>query len=542
MHKANMIYIATDFDREGESIARELLERCEYGGQVKRIRITALDQDSLKAALNDARDVAETTFLADAAEARQKADWLVGMNLTRLYTLLAQSMGVKETFHVGRVSIPTITLVCDRDRKIEEHIPSHYFSLKINCEYEGQDFEAKWIPPEEHCDEKKRCIIRQVRNDAGLTTKGKVGIITSLDSKKRKSKAPLPFDLNSLQQIACNRWGYTSKEILNGLQSLYERYKAITYPRTENRYLPSRLAGMVPDILTAIKHSGQAGEQIVSGVLPNEIKYARVFDDEKVDPAHHAIIPTRQRVCLELLNKLEARLYHLISRYFVAQFYPHNISEKTDVEIEVEGNLYRATGSKILVIGWKSVLGKNLTLIEDAGEKDLTGISPLPKFSFSNKVTVTQVTPKDNLTTPPDYFTEATLISAMKRVGLFVDDEQLRITLNDTAGLGTAATRAEIIETAIKRGYIQRERHRKRITSTEKGQELISILPHQISSPATTALWEIRLEEVANGQVDGKHFIDEIGEWVKRIVSATRLSVVSNLILATNGMALFFAF
>lgn len=522
IQKASMIYIATDLDREGESIARELLERCEYGGHVKRIRITALDQDSLRAALNDARDVGETTFLADAAEARQKADWLVGMNLTRLYTLLAQSMGVNETFHVGRVSIPTITLVCDRDRKIAEHIPSHYFSLKINCEYEGQSFEAKWIPPEEHCDEKKRCLIRQVRNDAGLAAKGKMGIITSLDFKQRKSKAPLPFDLNSLQQIACSRWGYTSKEVQNGLQTLYERHKAITYPRTENRYLPSSFIGMVSNILTAIEHSGQAGKQIVGGVLPDNVLYARVFDDEKVDPAHHAIIPTRQRVRLELLNKLEARLYHLISRYFVAQFYPHNVSEKSEVEIAVEGSLYRATGSKILVTGWKSVLGKNLTLIEDAGEKDLTGNPPLPKLSFNDRITVTQITPKDNLTTPPDYFTEATLIAAMKRVGLFVDDDQLRKTLNDTAGLGTAATRAEIIETAIKRGYIQRERHRKRITSTEKGQELISVLPHQISSPATTAQWEMRLEQVANGQVDGKEFIDEIVEWIERIVTATR--------------------
>ncbi|MCG8058661.1 MAG: DNA topoisomerase 3 [Candidatus Thiodiazotropha taylori] len=522
IRKASMIFIATDLDREGESIARELLERCQYGGPVKRIRITALDQDSLRSALNDARDVAETILLADAAEARQKADWLVGMNLTRLYTLLAQSMGIQETFHVGRVAIPTIALVCDRDRQIEEHVPSPYYSLKINCEYEGQSFEAKWIPPEEHCDEKKRCVTRQVRNDAGLTTKGGMGVISTLESKERKSTAPLPFDLNSLQQMACSRWGYTSKEVQKGLQALYERHKAITYPRTENRYLPSRFTGMVSDILAAIEHSGKAGEQIVSGVLHDEILSARVFDDEKVDPAHHAIIPTRQKVRLESLNKLEARLYHLISRYFVAQFYPHNVSEKTEVEIEVGENLYRATGSRTLVIGWKSVLGKNLSLIEDAGEKDLTGTPPLPNFSFGDRVTITQVIPEDHMTTPPDYFTEATLIAAMKRIGRFVDDEQLRKTLDDTAGLGTAATRAEIIDTAIKRGYLQREKHRKRITSTDKGQELISVLTRQISSPGTTALWEMRLEQVASGQVDGKHFTNEIGEWIERIISATR--------------------
>ena len=523
IENAHTIFIACDLDREGESIARELLEKCQHNANVKRIRITALDQASLLAALSDARDIGETALLADAAEARQKADWLVGMNLTRLYTLLAQNMGINETFHVGRVAIPTIALVCNRDKKIRDHISTPYYSLKIDCEYEGSPFEAKWIPPEDECDEKKRCISREVRDDAGLVSKIDTGTIIKFESKKHKSTAPLPFDLNSLQELACGRWGgYTSKEIQKGLQALYEKHKVITYPRTENRYLPSHFTNMVKDTIDAINYSGKVSEQITSGILEYYIDTARVFDDEKVDPAHHAIIPTRQRIKLESLNKLEARLYHLICRYFVAQFYPRNVIEKTQVEIKVGEHTYRTTGSRTLITGWKSVLGKNLTLIEGANEQDMTVSSPLPKFNYGDHISIIQTVPEDHMTTPPDYFTEASLIAAMKRIGKFVDDEQMRKTLDETAGLGTAATRAEIIDTAIKRGYLIREIHRKRITSSTKGQEIISVLPKQISSPGTTALWEMRLEQVASGQIDGSSFTNEISGWVERIVTATK--------------------
>ncbi len=306
------------------------------------------------------------------------------------------------------------------------------------------------------------------------------------------------------------------------MQSLYEKHKAITYPRTENRYLPSNFITMVPDILLAIMQSGKVSEKITTGVASHRISIARVFDDEKVDPAHHAIIPTREPVSIEMLNKLEARLYLLICRYFVAQFYPSNVTDRTEVEIKVGSHVYRATGSRTLVTGWKSVLGKNFTLIDEAGEKDLTKCTPLPKFGYQDHITVTQTTYEDHMTSPPDYFTEAFLITAMKRIGRFIEDEAMRKTLDETAGLGTAATRAEIIETAIKRGYLQREIHRKKITSTKKGQEIISILPTQISSPGTTALWEARLEQVASGQIDGEQFINEISDWIERIVSATR--------------------
>jgi len=521
IYEATTIFIATDLDREGESIARELLNKCRYKKTVKRIRITALDQASLVAALSDPREVGETTLLADAAEARQRADWLVGMNLTRLYTLLAQSMGIQETFHVGRVAIPTIALVCNRDLLIKEYCPSPYHSLKVHCDYEDQSFEAKWLPPEEHCDDMKHCISKNVRDEAGLFSVGEAGVITMHESKETSATAPLPFDLNSLQQLAYKRWAYTPKEVLKGLQALYEKHKAITYPRTENQYLPSHMSYLVPDIISAIEYSGPIGEQITRGVLHDSIDTARVFDDESVDLAHHAIIPTRRKVKLEKLNSLEARLYHLVCRYFVAQFYPRNVREKTAIEISVKENVFRATASRTLVMGWKSVLGNNLTLITSSAEKDMSSATALPNVNYGDSIHISQVIPEDHMTTPPDFFTEGTLIAAMKRIDRFVEDEELKKALNETSGLGTAATRADIVETAIKRGYLLRESNRKRITSSEKGNELISILPAQISSPGTTALWEMRLEQVANGQIDGQFFTKEIEGWLDKIISLT---------------------
>lgn len=521
---ASIIYIATDLDREGESIAREILDHCNVTVPIKRIRITALDKDSIIHALKDVRDESETRNLAEAATARQQADWLVGMNLTRLYSLLAQHMGVKETFHVGRVAIPTIALVCHRDNVIKEHKATPYYSLKLGCEYRGDSFEAKWVPNEDQSDEENRCVNKYLRDDLAIDIRGNSAQVIKYESKEHRSSAPLPFDLNALQQLASDRWRYTSKEVLKGLQSLYEKHKAITYPRTENRYLPSRFVHLVQDTLNAIGRSSKSGEKIVSGVIKENIITARVFDDEKVDSSHHAIIPTTRTIREESLNKLESRLYHLVCRYYVAQFYPNNITEKTSALLESGNSEFSASGSRTLVIGWKAVLGKNLELIKDAATKDKNTLPPLPTLIYGDTVTISQVIPEDHMTTPPDPFTESSLIAAMKRIGKYIDDENLKKTLDETAGLGTAATRADIIETAIARGYLQRETHRKRIFSTDKGQELISVLPKQISSPGTTALWEMRLELVASGQLEADKFTREIGNWVNKIVSATRTS------------------
>lgn len=524
LSKASIIYIATDIDREGESIAREILEQCKVTVPLKRIRITALDKDSIVYALSDVRDESETRNLAEAATARQQADWLVGMNLTRLYSLLAQHMGVNNTFHVGRVAIPTIALVCHRDNAIRQHKATPYYSLKLGCEYRGEPFEAKWIPNKDQSNNDKHCVNKLLRDDIAVDVRGSAAQIIKYELKEHKSSAPLPFDLNTLQQFASDRWRYTSKEVLKGLQSLYEKHKAITYPRTESRYLPSRFVHLVGDTLDTISHSGKTGELIVSGVVDVNIDTARVFDDEKVDSSHHAIVPTTKVIREEYLNKLESRLYHVICRYYVAQFYQNNITEKVSALLKSGNSVFGASGSRTLVMGWKAVLGKNLALIKDAGHKDKAQAPPLPTLIYGDSVTITQVIPEDHMTTAPDPFTESTLIAAMKRIGKYIDDEQLKKTLDETAGLGTAATRADIIETAITRGYLQRETHRKRIFSTNKGQELISILPKQIISPGTTALWEMRLEQVASGQLDADKFTHEIGNWVSKIVSATRSS------------------
>lgn len=520
--KASTIFIATDMDREGDSIAYDIIECCDITAPIKRIPVKSLDKESLEEALSNPLEYFIDNFSAKSADARRKADWLVGMNLTRLYTLIAQQLGMGDTYHVGRVTAPTIYIVNERCAKIRNHQPQPYHSLKVMVDTGVSKFEAKWVPDESYCDDKKRCINSAVRDHTVQNVLHQEGFIIKYESKERRTRAFLPFDLTSLQQLACERWGYTAKEVSTGLQGLYQNHKIITYPRTENRYLPSNLIDITDDILDTIENSGVHGRKIVSGVNRLKVADARVFNDIKVNDVHHAIIPTRQKVQLERLNTTESRLYHLVCRYFVAQFYPDYIYDQSEVELKVHDNIFRATGSKEITKGWKAVLGNNLALIEDSNIPTYEGQHPIPHICFGDRITISHVRPEDHATKPPDYFTESTLIKAMKRIGKYVDDEELRKSLDETAGLGTPATRAEIIETAANRGYFQREANRKRITDTQKGRDLMAILPNQITSPGTTALWEMRLEQIASGQITGEEFTDEISDWIESIVNTTK--------------------
>lgn len=524
LNKASCVYISTDLDREGEAIARDILAKVQYHGPLKRIRITALDELSLKSALADPRHEQETAMLADAADARSKADWAVGMNLSRLFTLVAQKYGMQEVFHVGRVAVPTVALVVNRDQQIREFKPAPYFTLKATFDCQGQTFDARWIAPEDYCDERGRCIEKSIRDNAKRLTQGASGKIVAVESKENQSSAPLPYDLTSIQAVACSRWSYTSAEVLSSLQRLYEHHKAITYPRTANRYLPSNFSLQAESILAAIEGSDKYGAQIVKGVQLDRIPSARVFDDELVDPAHHAIIPTRHRVSMSSMNAAEARLYHLICRTFCAQFYPPCIVAEKRIDIDVQDQCFTTKAKSVLQSGWKTVLGRNLMLVDEA---DTYSDQPpdLPDVSYDDYVTTVLSKPEDRLTSPPNYFTESSLISAMRNIGRFVEDEAQRKTLDQTAGIGTASTRAEIISQAVERGYLNRETHKKRITSTDKGKNLIAVLPAELSSPATTAHWEMRLESVVHGQLDPAQFTEEVQNWVSSIVTNIKQAI-----------------
>jgi DNA topoisomerase-3 len=516
LKQAKEVYIATDYDREGEAIARNILAHAKVHKPTFRIKLNALDKDSILTSLNAPLPEHISQMMAEASEARRRADWLVGMNLTRYFTLTQQTTPNEErkVAYIGRVLVPTIGLVVARDREIKNYKPHAYYKLHAEFLHESTSFTATWIPPEQHSDERRRCTHVSVRDMLQRSLLKESAKVASFTNGNKNQTSPLPLDLNAAQQLASQKWGYSTKEITVALQSLYEHHRAISYPRTESRYLPSSVVGLVDETLKAFAKSDQQSQRIIDAIPDQDFSARRVFDDNKVDPAHHAIIPTRVTPDVSKMSQIELRLYHLVARFFVAQFFPDHVYHESVAEIEVGWAIFRARGRTIRQLGWKSVLGPSLTSIDQASDRDQLAPNPLPYMKAGDGVRILDALSEDKVTDPPKHFTESELIAAMKNIGRFVEDETERKALDRASGIGTAATRADIIERALKRGYLKRPRHRKTITSTEQAVQLIAMLPEDLSSPSTTAKWEMRLEQVANGVLNKDHFVEGIGSWV----------------------------
>lgn len=519
LKQTQAVYIATDYDREGEAIARDILDYCKVNKPLYRIKLNAMDELSLRQALDHPIPEFHTRLMAEAARARARADWLVGMNLTRYFTLTPQTKfsSAEGTNHIGRVMTPTIAMVVYRDREIQQFKPEPFYVLKAVFLHNEDEFEARWIAPENFCDELGRCLKSAPRNLLAETLHREMPQVIAFENREHAQAAPLCLDLNTCQQIACSRWGYTSREVLQGLQGLYETHRAITYPRTESRYLPSQVSSYTGEILEAVAALDASTQQIVSGITLKRYHEARVFDDNHVDPAHHAIIPTRTTPDISKLSQIELRLYHLVARYFAAQFYPDHVQHKSKATIDAGGAIFKATGSQVRVLGWKAVLGSALTRIAVSAARDDTNPNPLPYMQVGDPLKLVREMPSDHVTSPPDHFTEATLIAAMKNIGRHVADEAQRKALEQASGLGTAATRADIIHKSVERGYLARAPHQKTIRATARANALIASLPQSVTSPATTAIWEMKLDQVANGVIPTDRFVDQIASWVSDI-------------------------
>lgn len=327
--QASTVYIATDLDREGEAIARNILQECRYRGEVKRVGLIALDDDSIRKALANIRPGDETIPLYHASLARSRADWLIGMNMSRLYTKLAEKVGYREALHVGRVITPTVALVCKRDNEIAAFKPSPFYVLTASVQVQQGAFTAKWTAPEEIADDQGRCLNKAFAEQVAQQVKGKQGVIQRAETKRGKESSPLPFCITSLQQYASRRWGYTAQEVLDGAQSLYEQ-KATTYPRTDSRYLPEAQREDIATILQSLVLSDQGISGLVAGA--DATRKSRAFNDAKVT-AHHAIIPTRVRADTSKMSPLQFNLYDAIRRHYIAQFYAPFEFDKTDIEL-----------------------------------------------------------------------------------------------------------------------------------------------------------------------------------------------------------------
>lgn len=515
--RATGVVIATDFDREGEAIARSIIERTGFTGPIKRLCLTALDPASIRKALNDMREGEATLPLYHAALSRQRADWLVGMNISRLYTVLARSAGYRDTLHIGRVLSPTMALVCQRDRDIRGFKPSPFWTVIADVHTGQGSFHAVWAAPAGVSDSSGRCVNHQAAQICMKDTDGVPAEIVEAISEAKEESAELPFDLTALQQHANRRWAYTADQVLAAAQSLYEKHKATTYPRTDCRHLPTSQAADVPDVLAALRTADPAFAVLVDGA--DAARSSRMFNDQKVT-AHHAIIPTTGQVNLSAMSEIELRLYDAVRRSYVAQFYPKHEYQDSRLSLLCAGHRFSAQGRTTTRPGWLAVVGSAEVDPPEGHEPGADDVSPqqptLPAALVGERCTVRTSRLESKATRPPAHFTDATLLAAMANIARFVPEEQFKRILQETAGLGTSATRAGIIQGAVDRGYF--ERRKRQIVATAKAQALVAILPPGIKSPGLTAAWEQELERISTGHASMDVFMGKIGGWIRATV------------------------
>ncbi|MBF0358420.1 MAG: DNA topoisomerase III [Magnetococcales bacterium] len=509
------VVLATDADREGETIGREVLERCRFKGKVSRLWLSALDDSSIKKALGAMLPGEKTLPLYHAGMGRARADWLVGMNLSRVYTILGRHGGYDGVLTVGRVQTPTLKLVVDRDRQIENFKPVDFYDLLAVLKAESGRFVAAWVPGKNNADSEGRCLDKELVYGLLEKIKGKAGVVSSANTKRIKEQPPLPLELSTLQQEASRRWALGAKRGLEVAQALYEKHKAITYPRTDCRYLPKSQISDIPGVLAAISQSDQAFTKIIQGA---DISLrSKAWNDKKIT-AHHGIIPTTARVNIGAMSQDEFRLYDLVRRHYIAQFYPAFEFDRTVIDSKIEAELFRASGRVERILGWKDVLRSESQNSKKASKDKQRSEQKLPPVEKDDIVEVEKAKIEEKKTKPPPRYSEGTLIGAMKSVGRLVEDKRLRKILRESSGIGTEATRASIIENLLTRKLLVTE-GKKNLVSMPVARALIDMLPHSVTDPATTAVWEQALDDIAYGEGTLEGFLDKSTTWINRLVA-----------------------
>lgn len=515
------VVIATDADREGETIGREVLQVCGWRGPVHRLWLSALDPASIRKALAQIWPGERTAALYSAGLGRARADWLVGMNLTRAYTVLGRDRGIAGVLSVGRVQTPTLRLVVDRDRQIEGFVAQPFWDVFAVVQRPSvpEPIRMKWKPEGTGVDAEGRCISEQAARNLAQQLRATPGRVTLAQVERKTEPPPLPYKLSVLQQDASRLFGLDSDKTLEIAQALYETYKATTYPRTDCQFLPESQFEEAPAILQAMM-SCDGSIAVVIRAAKFTLK-SRAWNDAKIT-AHHGIIPTAVRVSVSDMNEDERKIYDLIRRRYIAQFYPAYEFDQARIEARFGSALLVATGRTPAAVGWRGVF--NLPDEEDEPSRVV-----LPRLAQGDVLQCLQADVEAKKTQPPARYTDGTLIQAMESVGRHVADERLRRILKETAGIGTEATRAAIIKTLVGRGYIEKMGKKKHLMSTPKARMLIDALPDPVKDPATTALWEQALEEIAQGRGSLEAFLERQAAWVTQLVSGARTDGATRL-------------
>ena len=506
------IIIATDAGREGELVARWILEKAGNRKPLKRLWISSVTDKAIREGFSHLRPGKDYENLYHAAVARAEADWEVGINATRALTCKYNAQ-----LSCGRVQTPTLAMIAAREEEIKKFIPKPYYGLKAV---------VKGIP----------FTWADAKNNSGRTfDKSRIEAIyknaeskiriTEVKKKAKKTYSPALYDLTALQKEASQRYGYPAKETLNIMQRLYENHKVLTYPRTDSRYLTTDMTGTLKERLKACAVGPY--RKAASRLSMQEIKADKSFVNNAKVSDHHAIIPTEQFVQLEHMSNDERKIYDLVVRRFLAVLSPACEYEEISLTGMIGNETFRAKGSQILKAGWREIYDADWEDFEDEEVPDNSGTtgsaSPAaatwPDIREGSELPVISLSITEGKTKPPAYFTEGTLIAAMENPARYMQhkDQTLARTLGETGGLGTVATRADIIEKLF--GSFLMEKKGAEIHITSKGKQLLSLVPPDLKSPELTAQWELRLKSISQGRESQDKFMAEIEDYTKSLIS-----------------------
>jgi DNA topoisomerase III len=505
----DVVVNACDAGREGELIFAYVFEKVGAKKPVKRLWLNSMTTAAMKEAFGALRDPEEVALLEQAARSRSEADWMVGMNATR-----AASIRLRSSFDgavsLGRVQTPTLALLARREEEIRAFKPEAYWLVDATFAAEGERvYEGRY-----HDGANPRMGDAATAEAIVSAVRGGRGEITKLDKTTRKERAPLLYDLTSLQREANTRFGFSARRTLAAAQRLYEEHKAITYPRTSSRYLTSDMVAEIKPTAALVGNQPDYAKAAAYVTGLDLLPLGRVVNNEKVGD-HHAIIPTRTEHVVEKMSVDDRRIFDLVARRFLAVFHPEAVFENTRVETTVAEHVFRTRGKVLIEPGWRGVYGE-LAEGEGSGEDDEGREQQLPRLEKGEHADVREVSALEKETKPPRRYTDASLLAAMETAGKLVDDEELREAMKDS-GIGTPATRAAIIERLIDVGYVERDG--RALVATEKGLNVIRLLAeHPLTSPSLTGDWENRLGRIERGEDSREKFMKDIAGFVTSTV------------------------
>lgn len=497
LHRGDVgeVIIATDAGREGELVARLILEKAGNKKPAKRLWISSVTDKAIKEGFSKLKDGREYDNLYDAAMCRAEADWLVGINATRALTCKYNAQ-----LSCGRVQTPTLAIIAAREEEIKSFVPKPFFGITAKCgkpavTFTWRDEKSKSFRSFDR--DRVEALLNRMKSE-------KEALVTEVKSTPKKADSPQLYDLTELQREANRRFNYSAKETLNIMQRLYENHKVLTYPRTDSRYLSSDI---VPSIKERLEACGVGPYRKLAGRLANKkIEGKPSFVDDKKVTDHHAIIPTEQFVQLDHMTVDERKIYDLVVRRFLAVLYPPFEYEQTELTVEMGGETLVARGKTVKALGWKEVYESQ----EEEDEEQEIKEQSLPSMKKGDRLTDLSLTMTDGKTKPPAPFNEATLLSAMENPISYMGtkDRDMAKTLGETGGLGTVATRADIIEKLFSSFLL--EKRGKDIFLTSKAKQLLNLVPEDLKKPELTARWEMRLSEIAAGKLKRGAFMKDI--------------------------------